>query len=161
MEAYYNSPIGTIKIVSTSKGISNVVFTNEEVADSFAATPLLQKCVTQLEEYFKGSRKKFDLPLDWSTAQPFELLVWQELVQIPHGTTTTYSEIAKKLDRPVGASRAIGKAVGDNPIAIIVPCHRVVGKNGKLRGFAWGLDRKEYLLKQEHSDIYKGQLFLF
>jgi methylated-DNA-[protein]-cysteine S-methyltransferase len=101
----------------------------------------------QLDEYFAGTRRAFDLALA-PQGTPFQLKVWEQLRRIPCGETTTYGELARRVDRP-GAARAVGAAVGRNPISIIVPCHRVVGSDGTLTGFAGGLDRKRRLLAIE------------
>lgn len=103
----------------------------------------------ELDEYFAGSRQQFDLRLA-PTGTPFQLAVWAQLRRIPCGGTITYGELAQRVGRP-GAARAVGAAVGRNPISIIVPCHRVVGADGTLTGFAGGLDRKRALLAIEQS----------
>jgi methylated-DNA-[protein]-cysteine S-methyltransferase len=101
----------------------------------------------QLAEYFSGQRREFDVPLKL-TGTPFQQRVWQELVRIPFGTTITYAELAGRIGRPA-ASRAVGHANGRNPISIIVPCHRVIGANGKLTGYAGGVEKKEWLITWE------------
>jgi methylated-DNA-[protein]-cysteine S-methyltransferase len=101
----------------------------------------------QLAEYFAGERQQFDLPLKL-VGTPFQQRVWQELQQIPFGTTITYAELAGRIGKPA-ASRAVGNANGCNPVSIIVPCHRVIGSNGKLTGYAGGIDKKEWLLDWE------------
>jgi methylated-DNA-[protein]-cysteine S-methyltransferase len=103
----------------------------------------------QLDEYFAGERTAFDLPMQLDGAQ-FDRRVWRELQEIPYGTTATYSEIAERIGRP-GRARAVGAANGRNPIAIVVPCHRVIGAGGKLTGYGGGLDRKRELLVLEGS----------
>jgi len=106
----------------------------------------------QLDEYFAGSRKEFDLPIKL-VGTPFQQRVWQQLQRIPFGATVTYGELARRIGRPT-ASRAVGHANGRNPISIIVPCHRVIGINGKLTGYGGGLDNKQWLLTREsHSDV--------
>ena len=101
----------------------------------------------QLDEYFAGTRATFDLPLA-PAGTPFQRRVWAELARVPHGTTVTYGELARRVGRP-GASRAVGAAVGRNPISIVVPCHRVVGADGTLTGYAGGVGRKAFLLALE------------
>ena len=113
-----------------------------EDRDSF-----LDTVVTQLGEYFRGLRSEFDLPLA-PAGTAFQQRVWQRLQAIPHGQTRTYGEIAAQLDNPKGA-RAVGAAIGRNPIAIIIPCHRVIGSGGTLTGFAGGLSNKQWLLEHE------------
>ncbi len=103
----------------------------------------------QLDEYFAGTRTAFDLPLAPS-GTPFQRRVWAELAQVPHGTTVTYGELARRVGHP-RASRAVGAAVGRNPVSIVVPCHRVVGADGTLTGYAGGVGRKAFLLAQERA----------
>jgi methylated-DNA-[protein]-cysteine S-methyltransferase len=102
----------------------------------------------QLSEYFAGERREFDLPLELAAGTPFQRRVWQELRRIPYGETTTYGELARRLGRP-SASRAVGLANGSNPIAVVVPCHRVIGADGSLTGYGGGLRRKRLLLDLE------------
>jgi methylated-DNA-[protein]-cysteine S-methyltransferase len=102
----------------------------------------------QLAEYFAGSRKEFDLPLA-PRGTPFQLAVWAELTRIPYGSTVSYGAVAAALGKSPVASRAVGLANGRNPISIIVPCHRVIGADGSLTGYGWGVDRKEWLLRHE------------
>jgi methylated-DNA-[protein]-cysteine S-methyltransferase len=115
----------------------------------------------QLTEYFAGDRQEFDVPLKVA-GTPFQQRVWKELVRIPFGTTITYAELARRVGKPT-ASRAVGHANGRNPISIIVPCHRVIGADGKLTGYAGGVDKKEWLLawerratKAEPSDLFSS-----
>lgn len=103
--------------------------------------------VVQIEDYFKGKRQTFNIPLDLRGTD-FQIAVWQALLKIPYGTTKTYSEIAKEINRPK-AVRAVGGAIGANPVSIVVPCHRVIGKDGTLTGFGGGLGIKEELLRIE------------
>jgi methylated-DNA-[protein]-cysteine S-methyltransferase len=105
----------------------------------------------QLEEYFAAERREFDLPLA-PAGTPFQLRVWCELARIPYGHTITYAELARRVARPT-ASRAVGSANGRNPISIIVPCHRVVGKSGKLTGYAGGMEKKRWLLELERGAV--------
>jgi methylated-DNA-[protein]-cysteine S-methyltransferase len=107
----------------------------------------LPAAARQLQEYFAGKRREFDLPLRMAGTE-FQQRVWRELTQIPFGETRSYGQLAKRLDNPNG-SRAVGLANGRNPIAIIVPCHRVIGADGSLTGFGGGIDRKEWLLTHE------------
>lgn len=113
---------------------------------------LFSEIVTlQLQEYFCGSRKEFDLPLA-PGGSPFQQLVWQELRRIPYGQIRTYAEIATAIGKP-GAARAVGMACNRNPLWIVIPCHRVVGKNGSLTGYAGGLDLKRFLLELEQCNM--------
>ena len=105
----------------------------------------------QLAEYFAGARKVFDLPLA-PRGTPFQLAVWAELIRIPYGSTVSYGAVAAALGKSAVASRAVGLANGRNPISIIVPCHRVIGADGSLTGYGWGVDRKEWLLR--HEGVY-------
>ena len=113
-----------------------------------AAQEHLRRATEQLEEYFVGTRSLFDLPLSIEGTE-FEETVWRALLEIPHGGTRTYAEIARSVGRGPGAARAVGAAVGKNPLPIVVPCHRVVGTNGALTGFGGGLDSKRWLLEHE------------
>ena len=110
-------------------------------------TPFIHETYQQLSEYFQGKRKKFTIPLNPQGTR-FQKKVWKELLKIPYGTTCTYQEIAKKIGHPK-AYRAVGNANHQNPIPILIPCHRVVGKNNKLTGYTLGLPIKEYLLQLE------------
>ena len=110
-------------------------------------SPVIKKAAKQLGEYFYGRRKGFDLPLEFRGTD-FQKKVWAALLEIPYGETRTYGDIAKKINNPKG-SRAVGMANNRNPIAIICPCHRVIGADGSLTGYEGGLDRKEFLLKLE------------
>jgi methylated-DNA-[protein]-cysteine S-methyltransferase len=108
----------------------------------------------QLTEYFAGTRREFDVPLA-PRGTPFQLSVWGELVKIAYGTTVSYADIAIALGRRPVASRAVGLANGRNPVSIIIPCHRVIGADGSLTGYGWGIDRKEWLLR--HEGGFTGQ----
>jgi methylated-DNA-[protein]-cysteine S-methyltransferase len=113
----------------------------------------------QLAEYFAGERQQFDMPLKLA-GTPFQQRVWQELVRIPFGTTITYAQLAQRVGRPT-ASRAVGAANARNPISIIVPCHRVIGADGKLTGYAGGLDKKQWLLAFERGAAAAERGYLF
>jgi methylated-DNA-[protein]-cysteine S-methyltransferase len=110
----------------------------------------------QLREYFAGERRAFDVPLS-PPGSPFQLAVWSALTQIPYGTTTSYGAIARELGKSLAASRAVGAANGQNPIAVIIPCHRVIGADGGLTGYGGGLDRKELLLRLEGAAAMAAQ----
>lgn len=111
------------------------------------AWPLLRDCAVQLAEYFAGERGRFDLPLA-PRGTPFQRRVWQEIANVPYGTTITYAELARRAGRP-GSAHAVGAATGRNPLALVVPCHRIVATGGALTGYAGGLDRKARLLELE------------
>ena len=148
----YNTPIGKLAIFENGKAITNLDFYENKsnltsIACEIKETALLKSAAMQLKEYFEGQRTQFDLPLE-PAGTDFQKAVWQALVGIPYGETRTYKEIAAKIACPKGC-RAVGMANNKNPIAIIIPCHRVIGSNGKLVGYAGGLDIKEKLLKLE------------
>lgn len=145
-KTYYSSPIGILEIKGTESGITSIIFTNDgEEAENIPE--ILDRACNQLDEYFKGERQSFDLKLSLNGTE-FQRKVWDELIKIPYGERVTYRDIAEKLGNP-DAVRAVGNANGKNPISIIVPCHRVIGSNGKLTGYAGGIDRKDWLLKHE------------
>lgn len=145
------SPIGDITIQSTSKGVSYVGFypvvaMQTEVVDEHTLTPILI-CISELNEYFNGDRTRFTVPLD-TQGTHFQRQVWRALMDVEFGQSKSYQDIALAINNPK-AVRAVGAANGKNPISIIVPCHRIIGANGKLTGYAGGLERKEWLLKHE------------
>lgn len=147
MHIIITSPVGNLRINTTDEHITAVVFTEEEIFVPDNLSPVIQDTKKQLEAYFAGSLKQFDLPLA-PLGTEFQRKVWHELEHIPYGQTTSYLDMAKKLgDEKV--IRAAAAANGKNPIAIIIPCHRVIGSNGDLIGYAGGLERKQWLLKHE------------
>lgn len=145
---YYESPIGLIEIKGDEYAIHRVNFVEKKEEDAVSSA-IVEKCIEELNEYFQGGRKQFTVALHMS-GTPFQERVWQKLCNIPYGTTASYKDIAVKVGNEK-ASRAVGGANNKNPIAIIVPCHRVVGTNNKLVGYAGGLTKKEWLLKHEES----------
>ncbi len=148
-----SSPLGNILIHYSDKGIFKI--TLEDIFQENLSIPpndLGEKIKHSLEAYFQGSLASFDLPLDLNQGTSFQQAVWRELLKIPFGSTSTYSQIAKNIGHSK-AQQAVGGAIGDNPIAIIIPCHRVIGKNGNLTGFRWGLERKKQLLEIEKIKI--------
>lgn len=151
--SYYEFPIGKIGIAEDMGGICMVFFCNVKTPNGFELneTPLIENAAAQFTEYFNGKRKVFDLPLN-PKGTPFQLAVWNALQTIPYGETRSYKQIAEIVGNPK-ASRAIGMANNRNPIALIVPCHRVIGHSGKLVGYAGGLSVKEYLLQLEKSNM--------
>lgn len=152
--AYLKSPIGTIEVKSSDKGITSLYFIDDaEINDNRDVT---NDSIIQLEQYFEGKRESFDLDLDLHGTS-FQKSVWSELLKIPFGKTETYLHIAKKLGN-AKKLRAVGSANGKNPVSIIVPCHRVIGAGGKLVGYGGGLWRKKWLLEHEQKD---KQLNLF
>jgi DNA-3-methyladenine glycosylase II len=145
---YFDSPIGRIEIQSTEGQIIGLNFIETKRYDE-KIEPILEEAKKQLVEYFCGERKTFDLPLKMNGTD-FQTTVWQELIKIPYGKTLSYGDIAAAIGNEK-ASRAVGNANNKNRIAILIPCHRVVGSSGKLVGYAGGLSRKEWLLKHEES----------
>lgn len=143
---YIKSPLGLVEFKASEKGITQVIFCGSQIVD-VKANRITDCCKQQLKEYFEGQRKTFDVQLD-PQGTDFQKLVWQSLLKIRFGQTKTYLDIAKMVDRPKGA-QAVGGANGRNPISIIVPCHRVVGTNGSLTGYAGGVERKLWLLEHE------------
>jgi methylated-DNA-[protein]-cysteine S-methyltransferase len=155
------SPVGALKLITSDIGLAGILWENDKswrvphlrdaIEDS--AHPLLLETERQLGEYFTGHRKTFDLPLDF-VGEAFHQKVWSALLTIPYGETRTYGEIAKQIGEP-DAARAVGAANAKNPISIVAPCHRVIGANGKLTGFAGGLPAKAHLLSLESDDLLK------
>ena len=154
----FESPLGKMTLAATDAGLAGVWFDGQRhfpkelnalPAWTVQSThPVLKHTAQQLGEYFSGSRTDFDLPLDLSGGTAFQQQVWQALLRIASGSTCSYGSISQSIGNPA-AVRAVGAAVGRNPISIIVPCHRVVGADGTLTGYAGGLDRKTALLKLE------------
>lgn len=138
----------SLYLVATETHLINIQFTQPQKA-LLQTTELLSMATIQLDEYFQGKRTIFSLPFKL-TGTPFQLAVWKELKNIPYGKTTSYKEIAQKINKPK-ACRAVGMANNKNPLPIIIPCHRVIGSNGKLIGYAGGLKLKNYLLELEKS----------
>ena len=150
---YYDFPIGSVGIAEENGKLCRVFFAAKESLAGFqkAETPLIKKAASQLKEYFARSRREFDLPL-LLEGRAFSLSVWQALQTIPYGQTRSYGEVAVLAGNP-RAPRAVGRANNRNPIAIIVPCHRVIGRDGSLTGYAGGLDVKRYLLDLEKKSV--------
>jgi len=144
--AYLDSPIGLIELGGAAEALTTVAFV-EQRRGGVEPNAVLDEAWRQLAEYFAGERHEFDAPLALRGSE-FQLAVWNQLLTIPYGQTASYQDIADALGKP-RAVRAVGAANGQNPIAIIVPCHRVVGSNGKLVGYGGGLWRKEWLLRHE------------
>lgn len=145
------TPLGLLKIEATTKGVSSIVFMDEEVNNCDLPNEHTQKAVKQLEEYFNKERNDFDFPIDLRGTE-FQLKVWNELQNIPFGKSMSYLELSKTIG-DVKAIRAVGTTNGKNPIAIVIPCHRVIGSDGSLTGYAGGLHRKKWLL--EHEGVLK------
>ncbi|MEN0038045.1 MAG: methylated-DNA--[protein]-cysteine S-methyltransferase [Cellvibrio sp.] len=148
------SPVGQLTLIANDKGLAAVLWENEDPkrvgidkGDRSDDFPLLLKTAQQLNEYFNGTRKVFELPLDFHGTE-FQQQVWQALLTIPYGETRSYLQIAQQINNEKSV-RAVGAANGKNPISIIAPCHRVIGSSGKLTGFAGGLEAKAFLLQLE------------
>lgn len=150
---FYNTPIGEIGIAEENGAITNVFFGNTVKPGPYelTQTPLLEDASAQLMEYFAGSRKEFILRLA-PRGTAFEQTVWNALINIPYGQTRSYSDIARELNRP-NACRAVGRANARNPISLFIPCHRVVGADHSLTGYAGGIAAKEYLLRLEGARV--------
>jgi methylated-DNA-[protein]-cysteine S-methyltransferase len=150
-----DSPVGTLRVVSDGTAVTGVLFDPAEpaVGERDDTHPVLAAARTQLQRYFAGDLEEFDLPLA-PVGTPFQQRVWAELRRVGYGETVSYGEIARRLGLPPGASRAVGLANGRNPIAVVVPCHRVVGSKGTLVGYAGGLDRKRTLLNLECAGLF-------
>lgn len=152
---FYNTDIGKIGIADNGKAITNVYFNESpQLKDTeIMETDLLKEAAQQLKDYLAGKRKNFNIPL-MPEGTEFQQNVWKALQQIPYGKTCTYGEIARKIGNPK-ACRAVGMANNKNPIGIFIPCHRVIGANGRLVGYAGGLEMKEHLLAIEKINADK------
>ncbi|MBE6109170.1 MAG: methylated-DNA--[protein]-cysteine S-methyltransferase [Erysipelotrichaceae bacterium] len=144
---WYDSPIGILKIAEDDQGITEVSFQEEIGADQKEGSLYLEKTLRQLEEYFAGIRRSFDVPLSLKGTE-FQMKVWHALKEIPYGHTACYQEVAAMIGNEK-ASRAIGNANHHNPVVIIVPCHRVIRADGSIGGYGGGIERKKYLLNLE------------
>ena len=151
---FLKTEIGFLKIIASESHLLEVIFldTNTEKA---SPNKITEQTKVQLEQYFTGERKTFDLPLDPQGSE-FQKRVWKELAKIPYGTSTSYLDMAERLGDPK-VIRAAASANGKNPISIIIPCHRVIGSDGSLTGYAGGLHRKEWLLRHERHPIYGNE----
>lgn len=145
---FLDTPAGMIKITETDGYITELIFKSSSIIGNVSNyTPLLREARKQIKEYFSGSRKSFDLPLMPSGTE-FQKRAWRSLMDIPYGETRSYKQQAKVLGKP-GSCRAVGAANGRNPILIVIPCHRLIGSDGRLTGYSGGLEVKEKLLKLE------------
>jgi methylated-DNA-[protein]-cysteine S-methyltransferase len=154
VKARYQSPLGPMIVAATARGLAGVWFEGQRHLPDHsnwpvqADHPVLRQAQVQLAEYFGGHRSSFDLPLDLQGGTAFQRSVWDALLAIPRGGTTSYGTLSRSIGQPA-AVRAVGAAVGRNPLSIVVPCHRVVGADGSLTGYAGGLERKTALLRLE------------
>ena len=154
---HLDSPIGVLTLVASDAGLTHVLFEDQEPTDvglpadlsEVDDDPALEAAAAQLAEYFDGARREFDLPLDLRGTE-FQKAAWMALAGVPYGETRSYGEQADAIGRP-GAFRAVGAANGRNPVPVILPCHRIVGADGSLTGFAGGLDTKRRLLNLEQA----------
>lgn len=146
--AYISTPLGTAKLEGTEDGLSVVSVLDTKKSPTAVIPIVLEEAACQLQQYFEGEREQFDLQLN-PQGTPFQKSVWEELLRIPYGKTVSYLELSKKLG-DVKAIRAVAAANGKNPLWIIVPCHRVIGSDGSLTGYAGGLHRKKWLLDHEN-----------
>ena len=167
--AFYDSPLGQIEIQATRFGLRTLQFV-EAKSDTAGSTPapegavhenaLLRECKRQLDEYFHGERRRFSLKLDLKDQTTFHREVYRLVQAIPYGKTRTYSDIARTMGNP-GAVRAVGQANSHNPLPVIIPCHRVLDKEGGLRGYIYGLNVKQALLELENPVKFHHQAELF
>lgn len=151
---YYQPPqaeaLGLLRLRANTAGLTEIAFVMEADAPA-RPSDVTERARAQLAEYFAGTRRAFDLPLG-PRGTDFQRRVWQALATIPYGETRNYGEIAEQLGQR-GSQRAVGAANGKNPIAIVVPCHRVIGRDGRLTGYADGLGRKQWLLAHEAGEV--------
>lgn len=154
VQARHDSPLGPIILAMSTHALCGLWFDGQRHQPESSAWPqspdhpVAQQARAQLDEYFAGQRTAFDLPLDLVMGTAFQQAVWRALLRIPTGTTRSYGALSADIGRP-GAVRAVGGAVGRNPLSIVVPCHRVIGASGALTGYAGGLERKTALLQLE------------
>ncbi len=154
--SFVATPVGRLQLVASAQGLAAVLWENDPPGrvkfgslEQQPGHPVLQEAERQLREYFAGERRTFDLPLDFAGTE-FQRRVWNALLTIPFGETRSYADIAEQVGNPK-AVRAVGAANGRNPLSIVAPCHRVIGRDGKLVGFAGGVETKKYLLSHEQS----------
>ena len=148
---FYETDLGIIGIRDNNNAITEVFYSKSKINDHLKETLLIRECFNQLKEYFQGTRREFTIPIE-AEGSEFQKKVWKALLDIPYGQTRTYKEIAIAIGNEK-ACRAVGMANNRNPISIIIPCHRVIGANGKLVGYGGGLDIKEKRLNIEKIDI--------
>ena len=151
------TPIGVLKLTSDEKSLKSISFDAEIMENGPELPEVLHNTQKQLEEYFFGNRRQFDLPLD-PDGTAFQHKIWKQLSEVPYGSTKSYIEIARAMGSE-SSSRAVGMANGRNPIPVIIPCHRIIGHDGRLTGYAGGVDRKRWLLLHEQQNSDNGQLF--
>jgi len=150
----YSSPVGLLEISGNENGIESVLYDSQSSHTVTIVQGLLKECIEQLNEYFAGKRKNFDLPLN-PQGTDFQKRVWAELQKIPYGKTASYLDIARNIG-DANSTRAVGNANGKNKLNILIPCHRVIGINGRLTGYGGGLWRKQWLLELEMENSHIG-----
>ena len=156
-----DSPVGRIALTGDERALSGLYLLDAGEHSASVHPGWTRRAggfadaASQLAEYFAGTRREFDTPMA-PRGTPFQLAVWAELTRIPYGCTVSYGAVAAALGKSPVASRAVGLANGRNPISIIVPCHRVIGADGSLTGYGWGVDRKEWLLRHEGARVFAG-----
>lgn len=148
---YYDSPIGPLKLICSSDSLESLSFTEKLDENQKNLPKIVSTCKEQLDDYFSGKLKDFDIPINFTCGTSFQQDTWKALQNIGYGETKSYKDIATCIGNPK-AVRAVGGANNKNPIVIVIPCHRVIGSNGKLVGFAGGLDKKEWLLTHEKGN---------
>jgi methylated-DNA-[protein]-cysteine S-methyltransferase len=156
--AYYQTPVGVARIIEDEDFITSISILDDKPEVKPVESPLLKSAIEQLNEYFGGERKVFDLPLRQSGTE-FQQKVWDQLLKIDYGTTISYLQQSKLMNNPLGI-RAIAAANGKNSLWVVVPCHRVIGSDGSLTGYAGGLWRKQWLLAHEARIMGVGQIRL-
>lgn len=156
---YIDSPIGCLEVLTSKDALLAITYVEAKNEDSKEAPAVLEKACDQLNEYFAGERQKFELPLS-PDGTDFQKQVWDALLTVPFGRTSTYKKQSQSIGNPK-AIRAVGTANGKNPISVVIPCHRIVGSDGSLTGYAGGLSRKDWLLKHEQKQTEGFQQDLF
>jgi methylated-DNA-[protein]-cysteine S-methyltransferase len=159
-EFHIHSPIGNLKLIASELGVQSLEFSDVDYPDlpapGASKAPLVQRLQTQLNEYFDGSRTEFDIPFDLQGTD-FQVKVWNLLQSIPYGTTMSYTQLADRYGER-NAVRAVASANAKNKIAILIPCHRIIGTDGSLTGYAWGINKKRSLLELEGGLAKQRQL---
>jgi methylated-DNA-[protein]-cysteine S-methyltransferase len=155
LTTHYRTPVGIARITEEDGFITGISIRDEEIAEDVPQSPLTKQAIQQLNEYFAGERKVFDFAMK-QAGTDFQQQVWQQLMQIDYGTTITYAKQSTQMNSPL-AIRAIATANGKNNLWVVVPCHRVIGSDGSLTGYAGGLWRKQWLLEHEAKTLGIGQ----
>lgn len=155
---YYHSPLGWIELKSENEALRSLIFVDEHVKSEDQSDVFFQTCIDQLSVYFKGSLQNFNLPISYSGTS-FQIQIWEELKNVAYGETASYEELSKRVNN-LKAIRAVANANAQNKFHILVPCHRIIGKNGSLTGYAGGIWRKQWLLDHE-AKISGKKLSLF